>query len=208
VNPANSGAIERVDDIISGSSISQAAPKPGLADGERFVVLVEPSFMRPPVSRPFAGSREAVLALCVMDRLGEVRYATAAEAPAIDTEWETYLAATREEVRQSLDGASPSVYRGRGEVVQYAWIESELPLTATMILAPNLIEKFKDLFGDNFRVVIPSRRTLYVLPGLGSDIEDFATKFQRIYEAALNPVSLEVFNVEKDRIQAAGTFKE
>ncbi len=164
--------------------------------------------MRPPVSRPFANSKEVVLALCIVSADGDVRYATPAEAQNINAKWETILEATRVEAARLIAEAEPSVYRGRGDVVQYAWIQSSNPIAGAALLVPSALnEKFRNIFGDKLRIALPARGLIYILPALGTDLQIYGPKFQRLYESNLYPVCLELFEVRRDQITAVGTFR-
>ncbi len=189
-----------------GSSKESFEPKG--APAERLAILPEPAFMRPPVSRPFANSKEVVLALCIVSADGDVRYATPAEAQNINAEWETILEATRVEAARLIAEAEPSVYRGRGDVVQYAWIQSSNPIAGAALLVPSALnEKFRNIFGDKLRIALPARGLIYILPALGTDLQIYGPKFQRLYESNLYPVCLELFEVRRDQITAVGTFR-
>jgi hypothetical protein len=92
-------------------------------------------------------------------------------------------------------------------VVQYAAINSDDPLTATMVLSPDFLKKFKDIFGPTILVAIPSRFTVYVFPALASEYQSYAPVVIQDYQQSTYPVSLEVFEISDAGMRVIGAFE-
>ncbi len=93
-------------------------------------------------------------------------------------------------------------------MVLYAALNSDDPLTGTMILSPDFLKRFKDIFGSTIIVAIPNRFTVYVFPGLASDYKDYSTLVMQAYYNSTYPVSLELFQISPAGIKAIGEYRE
>lgn len=103
--------------------------------------MVEPSFMDHKMRRPIAGSERTILAIVrVID--GEIAPLTREEKKHINitnAEIETEALKTASDVLSHLE---PRFMRDKNGVIEYAVIESDDPLTASCVLAPEFSEKF------------------------------------------------------------------
>jgi len=169
-------------------------------------VLIEPGFMHPEVSMPISGAQRTVLAAGYMDSDGQPEYLSRKDWDALGLNWDTFRARAAQNATEKKFHAE--LVRDANKVVQYAAITSDDPLTATMILSPDFLKKFKDLFGPTVLVSVPNRYSVFVFPALASEYRNYAPMILRAYQDSAYPVSLEVFEVSAAGIKAIGLFED
>jgi hypothetical protein len=177
----------------------------GQQDQKSWHVLVEPAFMRPAVSFPIAGSKTTVLVPGYMGD-GDLEYFSKADWEGLGLTWQAFRARASQNATEKK--VSCDLIRDRKKVVQYAAITSEDPLTATMILTPDFLKKFQDIFGSSILVAVPNRFTVYVFPGLASAYKDYSPLVLRAYHESTYPVSRENFEISPGGSRAIGAFEE
>ncbi len=161
--------------------------------------------MHPEVSFPISGAKRTVLVPGYMSD-GDPQYFTKKDWDALGLTWDAFRArAARNATEKKISG---ELIRDSKKVVQYAAISSEDPLTATMVLSPDFLKKFKDIFGPNILVAIPNRFTVLVFPSLASDYKDYAGLVLSAYHDSAYPVSLEVFEISADGLRAVGVYED
>jgi hypothetical protein len=168
-------------------------------------LLIEPIFMKPEVSFPIPGAERTVFVPAYMDALNEPVYLTKAQFAALGVDFAGFL-------KQSLANASDKkvkaeFVRDEKQVVKYATLQSDNPLTATMVLSPQFLKMFADIFGDKPLVALPNRYTVYIFPKLASDYRNYAEMVISDYRDSAYPVSLEVFEVGSEGMKAVGTYE-
>ena len=168
-------------------------------------VLIEPDFMHPEVSFSISGARHTVLVPGYLSD-GDPRYFSKKDWNALGVTWDAFRARAARNATEKKFHAE--LIRDRHKVVQYAAITSEDPLTATMVLSPDFLKKFQDIFGAAVLVAIPNRFTVYVFPRLASEYKDYSDLVIHDYHASAYPVSLEVFEVSATGIRAIGVFED
>ncbi len=168
-------------------------------------LLIEPHFMHPEVAMPISGAKSTLLVAGYVDADGTPEYFTKKDWDAQGLNWDTFRARAAQNATEKKFHAE--LIRDTHKVVQYATVTSEDPLTATMILSPDFLKKFKDIFGPTVLVAVPDRFTVYVFPGEASEYKDYAPMIIRAYQDSTWPVSLEVFAISDAGIKAIGTFE-
>jgi hypothetical protein len=177
----------------------------GQQDQKTWHILIEPAFMHPEVSFPISGAQRTVLVPGYLVD-GEPHYFSKKDWDAQGLTWDTFRArATQNATEKKVSG---QLIRDTKKVVQYAAISSEDPLTATMVLMPDFLKKFKDIFGAKVLVAMPNRYTVYVFPALASQYKDYAPLVLQGYHDSPYPVSVEVFEISADGIRAIGVFDD
>lgn len=171
----------------------------------RWHFLIEPSFMRPEVSFPISGAQRTVLVPSYLDDQNQPVYFNKQQFEALGVKFDAFL-------KQSLSNATDKKVtaefaRNGRQVIKYATLHSENPLTATMVLSPDFLKMFSDVFGDKFLVALPNRFTVYVFPKLASDYKNYAEMVRSDYKDSAYPVSLEVFEVSARGLKAIGTYE-
>ena len=175
-------------------------------DQKTWHILIEPSFMDPPVSFPISGSKHTLLVPGYLDADGEPQYFSKKDWDAFGLTWDSFRARANQNATQKKFHAA--LTRDKNKVIQLATITSQDPLTATMVLSPDFLKKFKHLFGPTLLVALPNRFTVYVFPGLASDYEDYSSMVIQDYQQSSYPVSLELFEISSTGIRAVGAFEE
>lgn len=174
-------------------------------DPKTWHILIEPTFMQPQVSFPIAGAKDTVLVPGYLDE-GGPEYFTKEQWNAAGLTWDKFKArATQNAIEKKVTG---ELVRNDKKVVLYAALNSDDPLTGTMILSPDFLKRFKDIFGSTIIVAIPNRFTVYVFPGLASDYKDYSTLVMQAYYNSTYPVSLELFQISPAGIKAIGEYRE
>ena len=168
-------------------------------------LLIEPSFMKPEVSFPIPNAERTVLVPAYLDERGEPVYFTKQQFDALGVDAAGFL-------KQSLSNATDKkvkaeFVRDEKKVVKYAVLQSDSPLAATMVLSPDFLKTFADVFGDKLLVALPNRYTVYVFPKLASDYQDYAEMVIEDYKSSAYPVSLEVFEVGPKGLKAVGIYE-
>jgi hypothetical protein len=174
-------------------------------DQKSWHVLIEPSFMHPEVSFPIAGAKRTLLVPGYLSD-GEPQYFRKKEWDALGLTWDAFRAQAARNATVKTFHAD--LVRDVHQVVEYAAITSEDPLTATMIFSPDFLKRFKSIFGPTILVALPNRFTVYVFPGLASEYQEYSPMIIRAYQDSAYPVSLEVFEVSSGGIRAIGAFED
>jgi hypothetical protein len=187
------------------SALIFAAPARAQQDQKTWHILIEPSFMRPDVSFPISGAKNTLLVPGYMSD-GDPEYFSKKDWDALGLTWDTFRARAVQNATEKKFHAE--LIRDSKKVVQYAAITSEDPLTATMILSPDFLKKFKDIFGPTILVAVPNRFTVYVFPALASQYKEYSPLIIGAYRDSAYPVSLEVFEISAAGIRAIGIFED
>ncbi len=182
-----------------------AAGALGQQDEKTWRILIEPSFMKPAVSFPISGAQATVLAPGYMSD-GEPQDFTKKEWDGLGVTWEAFCAKAADNRTQRK--ISCQLTRDSKKVVRFATIASDDPLTATMVLAPDFLKQFQEIFGDTVLVAMPNRNTVYVFPGLDSDYASYSPMILGAYHESTYPVSREIFRISKEGIKAIGVFED
>jgi hypothetical protein len=182
-----------------------AAPARAQQDQKSWHVLIEPTFMHPEVSFPISGARRTVLVPGYLSD-GEPQYFSRKDWAALGLTWDGFRTRAAQNATEKKFHAE--LIRDLHQVVQYAAITSEDPLTATMILSPDFLREFKGIFGPTVLVALPNRFTVYVFPGLASEYKEYSPMIIRAYQDSAYPVSLEVFEISASGMRAIGAFED
>ncbi|MCF7729953.1 MAG: hypothetical protein K9M81_06265 [Chthoniobacterales bacterium] len=162
------------------------------------VLLIEPSFYHHPISTLIPGARKTVITAAWMDRSQETSFKF------LEPSWKTtkrsfmnrFVQEARQTLSEQLSSIHPHLLRDEHQVIQVAMIESEHPLTASTILAPEFGQQFVMIFGPEMLIAIPSANRIYIFSKLASSIEEIAPAIRDDYKLAINPVSLEIFELD------------
>ena len=193
-----------------GSTAAAHEPKPPAESGSRPVVMIGGSFERPPVMRYLRESRSTILYPALLSGNGRVlplpTDATGGK-PMKPAAYEQLISEARERAALLLATLDPEMKRDGHGVIQAALLKSPDPATATCILAPGFLDRFRAVFGPELIVAIPSRTTLYVFPKLANTLPEAAETIRNEYALSPCPVTTEFFEVSASGIRAAGDFR-
>jgi len=174
-------------------------------DQKSWHLLIEPSFMDPEVSFPINGARHTLFVPGYIGDDGDPQYFSKKDWNALKLTWDAFRQRAGQNATEKKFRAE--LVRDDHKVVQYAVINSDDPLTGTMVLSPDFLKKFKDIFGPTILVAIPSRFTVYVFPALASEYKNYSPQVIQAYQQSAYPVSLEVFEISDAGMRAIGTFE-
>ena len=170
-------------------------------------VLIEPKFMKAPVSAPIAAAEKTELVAAIMGE-SEVAYLSRADFDALKMNWAAFAEKARESAAAELRSVTTEYQRDRKKVILYAKIGSARGFIASAILAPAFLDRFKNTLGEKVLIVIPNRTTAYVFPALASNYQEYAPLIFEAYRATAFPVSKEVFELSAEGLKAVGAFEE
>jgi hypothetical protein len=176
------------------------------AADETWHLLVEPSFMHYESSWPIVGAQRTVLV--------PARYVNGEVLPLRESEAAT-LGATRDKIVEAaskaasevLAGLKPKFIRDNNNVIQCAVLESDSPLTASAVLAPEFATLFSDTIGPDILVAIPNRFRIFVFPKDSPTYRRYCDIVIADYDSSPYPVSKELFAVRKGKLIAMGSYR-
>lgn len=185
--------------LVAGLAAASAAD-------ETWHLLVEPSFMHYESSWPIVGAQRTVLV--------PARYVNREILPLRESEVAS-LGATRDKILESapkaasevLAGLKPKFIRDNNNVIQCAVLESESPLTASAVLAPEFAKLFSDTIGPEILVAIPNRFRIFVFPKDSPAYQRLSDVVIAEYDSSPYPVSKELFSVRKGKLIAMGSYR-
>ena len=133
------------------------------AGDETWHLLIEPTFMHYEATWPIDRAERTVLV--------PARYVNGEVLPLKSDDILT-LGATRDKILASAPKAAsevlatliPRFIRDEKNVIQCAVLESESPLTASAVLAPEFASLFRETLGPDVLVAIPNRFRIFVFP--------------------------------------------
>jgi len=106
-----------------------------------------------------------------------------------------------------LEGLSLEYVRDENDVILYAVLAGESPVSASAVTAPGFLKKFHDTIGPDAVVVIPNRYRIYVFPRSAPPTSEFPELIFIDYRSSLHPVSREFFDIVPGGLRAAGVIR-
>ena len=179
----------------------------GAQEAGTLFVLIEPKFMKAPVSAPIAAAEKTELVAAIMGE-SEVAYLSREKFDALKMDWAAFTGKTRTSAEAEMKTITTKYTRDKKKVILYAELKSPHGIIASAVLAPKFLDLFKDTLGDKLLIAIPNRSTAYVFPALASSYQEYAPMILEAYRATSFPVSTEVFELSAGGIKAVGTFEE
>ena len=162
--------------------------------------------MRPAVYFPIPGAQRTVFVPGYLKE-GEPVYFTQAEYEKIHLNLDQFL--TKSHANSSDKKVTARFIRNTSnQTIEYAVLQSESPLMATAVLAPDFADKFKSLLGEKLIVAIPNRNMVFVFPANKSDFHQYAEPVLEAYRGSPHPVSVEAFELTSHGLQSIGSFEE
>ncbi|MCX6973884.1 MAG: hypothetical protein NTZ94_06180 [Verrucomicrobia bacterium] len=108
---------------------------------------------------------------------------------------------------QVLASIKPRIVRDKNNVVQYVVLESDNPLTASCVLAPEFASQFHDILGPEILVAMPHRNLVLVFSRQDNTHLKMAEPIVSGYLNATWPVSREVFSLENGSLRSLGVLQ-
>jgi hypothetical protein len=181
--------------------ISPAAP----AEPE-WHLLIEPTFMRHESAWPIVGSETAVLVPARYEN-GEVLPLKRNEVLELSVSRKDILESAPKAAAKVLETLKPEYVRDENQVIQYASIRSESPLTASAVLAPGFTKLFEETLGPEVLICIPNRFTVLVFPRESASTLNLSDLIFAEYSSSPYPVSREIFALQRGKLIAIGRYR-
>lgn len=168
------------------------------------ILLPEPAFMHSVPSIPVPDSARTVLVPVRLqgdevERLTEIEALKFGRGPLEE--------ATAQAAAALLKSIEPVLHRDARGVIEFVELKSPSPVTASVVFAPGLRERFADTLGPDPLVVIPNRFQVFIFPRQATSVQEFAPMIFDAYDATAYPVSPEVFEVTDEGLKAYGVFE-
>jgi hypothetical protein len=190
---------------LAATAVAQEST-PAPAPETRWALLPEPAFLRPDYAFPIAGTKATILTPALV-KGDEVRELKKADAARLNLDMDSIRRVAAANASAELAKLTPDYVRDRHGVIQFAVLSADSPAVAGVVLAPDFLDRFADVFGPDILVAIPNRHRIYVYPALASKFQSTSELVLRDYETSGEAVSKEVFRVTKDGLRAVGSFE-
>lgn len=169
-------------------------------------LLVEPTFMNYESAWPIVGSETAVLVPARYEQ-GEVLPLKRSEIIELSANRKQILETAPLAAAKVLTTLKPEYVRDENQVIQYATLQSESPLTASAVLAPDFAKLFRETLGPDILVCIPNRYTILVFPKESAQTLNLSDLVFAQYSSSSYPVSREIFSVQSGKLIAIGRYR-
>ena len=165
--------------------------------------MVEPSFTDYKMRRPIEGSKRTILAIVrIVD--GEIHPLTREEKKSVNMTFEQIDEEAHQTASAVFSHLTPKFVRDKKKVIQYAVIQSDDPLTASCVLAPEFGAKFASTLGPDLLVAMPNRYQVLVFCKQDLQYQRHLEGIVAGYLESNYPVSREIFALEKGRLRSLG----
>ena len=106
-----------------------------------------------------------------------------------------------------LASMNPRIVRDKNKVVQYVVLESDNPLTASCVLAPEFASQFRDILGPEILVAMPHRNLVLVFSRQDDVHMKMSESIVSEYLNATWSVSREIFSLENGALRSLGVLQ-
>jgi len=166
-------------------------------------LLIEPTFMNYEAAWPIANAKTTVLVPARMVD-GEVRPLLRSEILELKVNRKKILATAPGAASAVLATLKPRYVRDANKVIQYAVLESDSPLTASAVLAPEFAGLFTETLGPELIVAIPNRFRIFIFPKATFASLNISDLIFNEYHATNWPVTREIFALKKGKLITIG----
>ncbi len=173
---------------------------------ETWHLLIEPTFMHYEAGWAIEGAERTVLVPARYVN-GEVLPLRSSDILALGATRDKILASAPKAASEVLATLSPRFIRDENKVIQFAVLESENPLTASAVLAPEFARLFSETLGPDVLIAIPNRFRIFVFPRGTPAFQRFSDIVIAEYDSSSYPVSKELFTVRKGKLTAIGSYR-
>lgn len=173
---------------------------------EPWRLLIEPSFMHYESAWPIQGAERTVLVPAKFVN-NEVLPLKKDQVSADGVTRKDILAQAPTAAAEVLAQLKPEYIRDENKVIQYAVLQSDSPLTASAVLAPDFAKLFAETLGPDILIAIPNRTHIFVFPRLSSTFRAMTDIIVAEYESSASPVSRELFTLRNGELLAVGRYQ-
>ncbi|MEO8205545.1 MAG: hypothetical protein ABI615_05145 [Chthoniobacterales bacterium] len=182
------------------------AEEGGKADSP-YYLLIEPTFLHPPIVSPVPGSKLTLLVPSIMEN-GELRYLTKKEMLQLPIKRRAdFDHMAKKNSSKVLATLQPQIIRNEKNVIELLILKTDNQLAATAILAPEFVQRFESLVGPDIIVLIPSRDKVYIFPKLAGHFDIMSQTVIDEYQRSTHPVSYEAFEFKNSELRTMGVFR-
>jgi hypothetical protein len=185
--------------LLSGTAVFRG-------NADQFFLILDPYFYRSPLTIPVEGTQHTVLAYYRVVDNETLAPANPQELAEKDQDASTKK--TLDHARRLLATVRPEAIRDSNGVITALRVESEDPTLSSILLLPDLGNRYSDLLGPDCYFAVPNRRAILFFPRLASNIQSFAPLVHSLYHNDPWPVSTEIFEIADGRLRACGHFND
>jgi hypothetical protein len=173
---------------------------------DQFFLILDPYFYRSPITIPVEGTKQTLLAY-----YRAIDSETLAPAKPQELAEKDRSAAKRESLdhaRRLFGTIRPEVIRDSKGVITALRVESSDPTLSSILLLPDLGNRYGNLLGPDCYFAVPNRRTVLFFPRLATDIQSFAPLVHSLYHNDPWPISTEIFEIADGKLRVCGHFSD
>jgi hypothetical protein len=172
----------------------------------QFFLILDPYFYRSPITIPVDGTKQTVLAYYQVVDSETLAPAKPEDLPEKDRHgWNQQ---TRDHARRLLGQIKPEIIRDSNRVITALRVESSDFTLSSILLLPDLGNRYADLLGPDCYFAVPNRQTVLFFPRLATDIQSFAPLVHSLYHNDPWPISTEIFEIADGRLRVCGKFSD
>jgi hypothetical protein len=175
-------------------------------NADQFFLILDPYFYRSPITIPVEGTKQTLLAY-----YRAIDSETLAPAKPQELAEKDRSAAQRESLdhaRRLFGIIRPEVIRDSKGVITALRVESSDPTLSSILLLPDLGNRYGNLLGPDCYFAVPNRRTVLFFPRLATDIQSFAPLVHSLYHNDPWPISTEIFEIADGHLRVCGHFND
>jgi hypothetical protein len=173
---------------------------------DQFFLILDPYFYRSPITIPVEGTKQTLLAY-----YRAIDSETLTPAKPQELAEKDRSAAKRESLdhaRRLFGTIRPEVIRDSKGVITALRVESSDPTLSSILLLPDLGNRYGNLLGPDCYFAVPNRRTVLFFPRLATDIQSFAPLVHSLYHNDPWPISTEIFEIADGKLRVCGHFSD
>ena len=175
-------------------------------NADQFFLILDPYFYRSPITIPVEGTKQTLLAYYrVIDS------ETLAPAKPQELAEKDRFASTQktlDHARRLLGAVKPEIIRDSSGVITALRIQRPDPTLSSILLLPDLGNRYADLLGPDCYFAVPNRQTIFFFPRLATDIQSFAPLVHSLYHNDPWPISTEIFEIADGHLHVCGHFND
>jgi hypothetical protein len=175
-------------------------------NADQFFLILDPYFYRSPVTIPIEGTKHTLLAYYRIADNQTLAPANPQELPEKDQSASNKK--SLDHARRLLATVSPEIIRDSNGVISALRVEGTDPTLSSILLLPDLGNRYADLLGPDCYFAVPNRRTILFFPRLAVDIQAFAPLVHSLYHNDPWPISTEIFEIADGHLRACGHFND
>lgn len=109
--------------------------------------------------------------------------------------------------RALLEKLDPVVLRDSHGVVTALLFRSDDPTLSSILLVPELENRYADMLGPSCYAAVPNRWAVFLFPRLASNVRAYSTEILSLYHNNAWPISIELFELRGGKLRSVGTFQ-